>query len=145
MPIAAFPKAVQWQQWWEYWRDAIPEGQPWARFMIDATTVLQQAFVTISRNLRKKPKWDTTGWTPEEWRNVLKVAEEKLAWFRLNRPKPEDMPVWAGIILQALDGAYLTLRRLAQEVDQINRKGHLLVNVCPVTKDELTERGEEKS
>ncbi len=145
MTIAAFPKAVEWLQWWEWWQTEIHSGQPWVRFLVDATTTLQQTFVTISRILRKKPAWDTAGWTPEEWRNVIEVVEEKLAWFRLHRPRPEDLPPWAGILLQALDGAYLTLRRLAQEVEQIQRRGHLLVNVNPLTPMELAERGEEQS
>ncbi len=145
MPIAAFPKAREWQWWWELWRDKIQSSEPWVRFLVDATTVLQQLFVTISRILRQKPSWDTQGWTPEEWRNVIDVVEERLAWFNLNRPRADELPPWAGIMLQALDGAYLTLRRLAREVDQIQRKGHLLINVNPLTRGELAERGEELS
>ncbi len=143
MSIASFPRAVEWQWWWAYWRNQIPQTDPWVGFLVDATTTLQQTFVTISRVLRNKPQWDTTGWTPEEWRNVLDVVDEKLSWFQLNRPRPDDIPAWARILLQALDGAYLTLRRLAQEVEQIQRTGHLVVNVSPLTKGELIERGEE--
>jgi hypothetical protein len=140
---ASFPKALEWQQWWDYWRTRITEAQPWARFMVDATTVIQQTFVTVSRILRKKPDWDTAGWSAEEWQPVIDVVDEKLAWFRANRPRNEDVPAWAGIILDCLDGAYATLSRLAREVSQIQRKGHLLINVSPLQPGDLTSRGEE--
>lgn len=140
---ASFPKALEWQQWWEHWRGYIHEGQPWVRFLVDATTALQQMFVTISRILRNKPNWDTSGWTPEEWLPVIDIVDEKLAWFTTNRPRKEDIPAWAEIILQALDGAYRTLGRLSREVEQIQRKGHLLVNVSPLQSGDMTGRGEE--
>jgi len=142
--VAAFPKALQWQEWWEYHQESIHSGQPWVRFLVDATTALQQMFVGISRRLRQKPDWDTRGWSPEEWLPVIEVAEEKLAWFRLNKPRMNEIPAWAQILLQALDGAYLMLARLSREVEQIQRKGYLLVNVSPLTPGDLAERGEEE-
>ncbi len=141
--VGSLPKALEWQEWWAYWGDRIHEGQPWVRFLVDATTVLQQMHVTTSRILRKKPNWHTEGWTVAEWCPVIEVAEERNAWFQKNKPKICDIPKWAEFLLTALEGSFLMQVRLAKEVDQINRRGHLLINVNPLTPDEIAERGEE--
>ena len=143
--IGAFPKALEWQQWWRYWSEKIGESQPWVRFLVDATTTLQQMFVRISRLLRQKPNWDTQGWTPEEWMSVIDTVDEKFAWFQKNKPRREEVPLWALILLDAIEGAYLMMSRLAREVDQIQRKGHLLINVNPETEGTLAELGSEES
>ena len=42
------------------------------------------------------------------------------------------------------DAALERLRRLAREVEQIQHKGHLLINVSPLTQEDIVERGEEE-
>jgi hypothetical protein len=124
---ASFPKGVEWQVWWDHWKPLLGELQPWERFFVDACTTLQQAHVTMSRKLRKV-EWTSVGWTPEEMGSMLALVEEKHAWYHKNRPRDFELPTWARIGFQALDGAYENNLRLARELDQINRRGYALVN-----------------
>lgn len=143
MTVASLPRGLEWQEWFQYHRDEIHEGQPWVRFLVDATTTLQQLHVTTSRILRKKPNWETAGWSQEEWMPIVEVAEEKLSWFEKNKPRSQDVPPWAGILLEAIGGSMKLQVRIAKEVSQIQRKGHLLINVSPLETGDLNGRGEE--
>jgi hypothetical protein len=59
---------------------------------------------------------------------LLELAESKEVWYHSHRPKEFELPRWAVIGFQALDGAFATTTRIARELDQIQRKGFHLVN-----------------
>jgi hypothetical protein len=115
---ASYPKAVEWQVWFDHWRDSLGELQPWERLFIDACKVLQQEHVNMSKILRHGGEPST----------VLALAEEKEVWYHKHRPRDFELPRWAVIGFKALDGAFSTTTRLARELDQIHRKGFHLVN-----------------
>jgi hypothetical protein len=127
---AAFPKAVEWQVWTEYWRDRAGTLSRRERFLVDATVTLHQLWVKMAQRVRKNIGW-TRNYTEDEMAGILAVAEEKAAWYRRNRPSDasiRDLDPRLLFMFQALDGAYAVAERLANELDQINRKGFVMVD-----------------
>lgn len=127
---AAFPKAVQWHAWYEHHAARLGSLQPVEKFVVDATTKLQQTMVKMAQRIRKNLDF-TRSYTEGEMADIMAVAGEAAAWYRRNRPAKDAIrnldPILL-ILFEALDGAYAVQERLAHELDQINRKGYLLVD-----------------
>lgn len=128
---ASFPKAVEWQVWTELWAEQINGLQPLDRFLLDAVRKLQQTFVKTAQRVRKNTGW-TRNYTEDEMASIVEVAEEANAWYSRNRPTQDrirDLDPRLLIMFQALDGAYAVALRLAQELDQANRRGFVVVDM----------------
>lgn len=134
---ASFPKAVQWHAWFDHWKDRIDRMDPYERFLMDATVKIQQTLVKIGQTVRKNLEW-TRPYTEGEMANIKDVAEEAAAWYRKNRPSKDRIRALDPVLLilfEGLDGAYAVTERLAQELDQINRKGYVLVDTSQELKE----------
>jgi hypothetical protein len=125
----SLPKIQQWHQWIAANGDRVRDGQPWVRFIFDATLKLQDGFHFMSRTLRAKPNWGRDGWTGEDFKPIGEDARERLAWFEQNKPRVESMPPWAEFFLDALEGSYLTQVRLADECEQALKRGFVPVRI----------------
>lgn len=101
----------------------------WILLVMDAIEKLGGLEMTISRILRQKPQWDTTGWSAQEWTNIEHRAEAAYCWFAKHAPDPRDIPEWAQFVMVALDGAFGAMRKIAAEVREIQEEGHLLVSL----------------
>lgn len=127
---ASFPKAVQWITWFNYWKHRYDSGQPIERFIVDASMKLQQTYVKMSQNIRKNLTW-TRSFTGDEMHDILALAEEADAWFFKHCPREDQLRVLDPrlvFIVEALKGAFGVATRLARELDQINRKGFVMVD-----------------
>lgn len=134
---ASFPKAVEWHIWFEHWQAQYDQSQPIEKFLVDATMKLQQTYVKMAQRVRKNAGW-TRNFTGDEMASILETASEADAWFKRNRPRDDELKALDPRLLfvcQALGGSYAVALALAQELDQINRKGFVVVN----TADEVHE------
>lgn len=127
---AAFPKAVEWHNWFAFHADRIENMGRRERFVVDATMKLQQTMVKMGQVIRKNLDF-TRGYTEGNMADVKALAEESAAWYRRNRPTDETIrgldPVLV-MLYHGLDGAYAIQERLALEIDQITRKGYFLID-----------------
>lgn len=127
---AAFPKGVEWHNWWERNSAKLESMQPYEHFVVDATMKLQQTSVKMGQIIRKDLNF-TRGYSVGDIANIKALAEEAAAWYRRNRPTDEKIRGCDPILLmlyKGLDGAYAVQERLALELDQINRRGYLLID-----------------
>ena len=126
----ALPKAIQWHVWYEHFSDRIARAQPVEKFLIDATTKLQQTLVKTAQRVRANPEW-ARRFTEEEMASIKDVAAEAASWYARNRPDETRIrncdPVLL-LLFQGLDGAYAVMERLAMELDFIGRKGYVMVD-----------------
>ncbi len=132
--ISSFTMLQDMQTWWQTWGPHIAEREGkkgWILFLLDAIDKAQELQMTMSRLLRNKPQWDTTGWNQREWCSVLANAEEGAAWFDTNMPSLRDVPEWAQFLLVALSSIFSAQIRVCRELGEVQRKGHLLVNLAP--------------
>jgi hypothetical protein len=128
------PLLVDLQEWWAVWgpKVAAHEGkQGWILLLLDALDKVVKMQMTMSRLLRKKPAWDSSGWSEDEWRPVSEVAAEGAAWFHENRPRLEDVPEWAQFLFVAIHSIFAAHQRLAAELEEVMHESHLLVNLTP--------------
>lgn len=128
--IDSLPVIEDWQAWWQEWgpRIAAEEGrQPWIIFMLDAHEKTLEGLMLLSRLIRNKPKWNTTGWTQAEWGNVALFGAEARCWFEQNHPRLEDVPEYAQFIISAQYGVFCALERLTREMRAIQDQGYKVV------------------
>lgn len=121
----SLPILRDWASWWQVWgpRVAAEEGrQPWIMFLLDASERIIQMQTTLSRLLRDKPDWDTTGWSEDEWSNPADVTLRGLQWFERN--VPTDVPEFAAFIIAGQRGMFQTLHRLGREVRRLQEEGY---------------------
>lgn len=131
---ASRPLLVDLQEWWQAWGPKIAnrEGkQGWILLLLDTLERVLKMQMTMSRLLRKKPQWDSSGWSEDEWRSVKEVAAEGAAWFEKNMPRLEDVPEWAGFLFVAIHSIFAAHKRLAAELEEVLHERHLLVNLTP--------------
>jgi hypothetical protein len=134
---AAFPKAVEWHTWFDHHKDRIGGLQPIERFLVDATTKLQQTYVKIAQRVRKNERW-TRNYTEDEMADIKAVAEEACAWYNRSRPREDQIrnldPMFL-LMFKALDGAYAVALRLANELHTINERGFVLVDMSAESRE----------
>jgi hypothetical protein len=139
--------AQEWLEFIEFHLPKVNETVGWVRLLVTAVVAIHQGALLLARRIRKNATWTGSG-TQEDWLMIEQVAMQKLSWFRQNRPgvlESKSLPRWANFLLEAVEGAFLTIARVAREVDQIQRKGHLLVNVSPLATDDIDQRPAEES
>lgn len=125
--------AKEWTEFIDWHLPKIQETAGWVRLLVVATVAVHQGALLMARRIRKNANWAGSG-TEDDWMGIETVAMDKLNWFRQNCPGPlerRSLPPWGNFLIEALEGAFLTIARVAREVDQVQRKGHLLVNVAP--------------
>lgn len=127
---ASFPKAVEWHNWFQFHAARIETLTRQERFLLDATTKLQQTMVKMAQVIRKNLDF-TRGYTEGNMADVKALAEEAAAWYRRSRPTDDSIRTLDPVLLmlyKGLDGAYAVQERLALEIDQINRRGYFLID-----------------
>jgi len=127
---ASFPKGVEWHNWYATHSAALAKGQPWERFVVDATMKLQQTLVRMGQIIRKNLDF-TKGYTEGSMADVMELAEAAAMWYRKNRPSDDTVRKLAPehvMLFHGLDGAYNVMERLGIEIDQINRRGYFLID-----------------
>lgn len=132
--------ARQWMEWLEYWLPRIHDDERWVAFLVQSTINYHQMWIVFARRVRHNPNWDAGGGTVEDWVSCEKAAEERLHWFNSNKPSTVGtalVPRWANMLFDAVEGGLKTGVRLGREIDEIRRKGHLLVNVNPYADGEI--------
>lgn len=84
----------------------------------------------LSRLIRNKPEWSSTGWSQAEWENVEDQTALALAWFEANAPAPmKDAPEWAQFLFSAQHGNFAVLKRLGREQRALQEQGYLVATV----------------
>lgn len=128
---SALIKAQQWIDFLDDWSDRLRFEQPWALFMLHATLNFHQAFAIMARRLRKNRAWTGGGTMAEDTVGLVADAEQRLAWFETNSEQLDmsAIPQWARFLFAAIEGGLRMLVRIAKEVEQVLRKGHLLIPV----------------
>jgi hypothetical protein len=127
---AALPRAIEWHTWFNYWQERYDLSQPVERLIVDAAMKVHQTIIKLSQAVRKNPGW-ARNFSEDEMRHILDVAGEAQAWFKNNRPRDDEIERFdprLKFIVQALGGAFNVMVALAQELDQANRKGFVLVD-----------------
>lgn len=134
-------KAEQWIEFIEYWGPLLADDEPWTMFLLQSCINLHQCFVVFARRVRKNPGWGR-GSTMEDTRNVVDAAEERLAQFEKGKKEIAltIMPPWAQFLVDMIEGAHYMMVRLGRDIDQIERKGHLLINIGSPLTTGFTER-----
>lgn len=129
---ACFPKAVEWHAWFEHWKERYEASQPIEKFLVDATVKLQQTYIRLCQKVRKNDNW-TRNYAEDEMATILDIVGEADAWFKRNRPREDQIEALdprLKFICQALGGSFAVAVALGQELDQINRKGFVVVNAA---------------
>lgn len=127
---ASLPTAASWHTWFNYHEDAYKQSQPLERFLIDGTMKMHQTLIKLCVRVRKNAGW-TRQFSEVEMNEILEIVGEAQAWFDRNKPREDQMASLDPrlcFIAKALNGLYQVSTALAQELDQINRKGYLLVD-----------------
>jgi len=84
----------------------------------------------ISRLLRNKPSWNSTGWSQAEWLNVEEQTAVADAWFQASAESPmRDAPDWARFIFSAQAGTFAVLKRLGRELRAVQEQGYLVATI----------------
>lgn len=131
--LSSFAVAADWVEWWRSWgpRIAAAHGrQNWILFLLDANEKTQEIAMLVSRVLRNKPEWESTGWSAAEWLNVEEQAAAADEWFQRNAPAPmRDAPEWAQYLFSAQAGNFAVLRRLGRELRAVQERGYLVATL----------------
>lgn len=126
----SLPVLRDWKDWWGKWGPLVMEQYGrcgWVLFMLDAVEKILETQMTVSRLIRGKPEWDTTGWSEREWLNVADVTADASAWFDRNCPRLSDLPEWAGFVLAGQRGMFRTLARIGRELRSLQEQGYTTV------------------
>lgn len=124
-------KGQQWLDYLDHYAQTFSESEPWVRFLLNATVSCHQSFMVMSRRLRKNRAFAGGETMAEKTLTVSDDAAMRLAWFERHSEEIDQrvVPDWAKFQFAALEGCLRMQVRLAGEVDQIMRKGHLLLAV----------------
>jgi hypothetical protein len=128
---AAFPRAIEWQVWFDFWKDRYAQSQPVEKLIVDATMKLHQTYVKLAQAIRKNDGW-TRLYTEDEMKNILDITGEAASWFARNKPREDQLKALDPrlvFVVKALEGGFAVASALAAEQDQINRKGYVLVDM----------------
>lgn len=134
---AALPTAANWHTWFAYHEEAYKRSQPIERFLIDATMKANQTIIKLCVAARKSDNW-TRQFSEVEMEHILGIVGEAQAWFDRNKPSDttaEPLDPRLKFVLRAVGGLYEVATALGQELDQINRKGYLLVDASAEAKE----------
>lgn len=129
---SSFAVVKDMREWWAVYGPQIVNlyGRArWIVFLVHAHDKLEGLGMQLSRVMRNKPSWDTSGWSEDEWSSTLWAACKAKAWFTNNCPDLRDVPEFAQYILVAQYGMFGLMERLAREVNEIQNEGHLLINM----------------
>ena len=135
--LGSLPVIGDWQEWWGVWGPEIAKAhgrQGWILLLLDANEKIQEVEMLLSRVLRNKPEYDTTGWSQAEWLNVEDQTAEALAWFERNVESPmKDAPEWAHFLFSSFYGSLTVLKRLGRELRAVQEQGYLVATLerCP--------------
>ena len=131
--LGSLPVVADWIGWWKVWgpRIAAEHGRAgWILLLLDANEKVQEVSMLLSRVLRNKPEWDSTGWSAAEWENVEDQAGEAAAWFERNAASPmRDAPEWAHFLFSSLHGNLCVLERLGRELRAVQEQGYLVATI----------------
>lgn len=120
-------------EWWRVWGPKIAARhgrQGWILFLLDANEKVQEVSMLLSRLLRNKPEWDSTGWSAAEWENVEDQTAAAAAWFERSAESPmKDAPEWAQYLFSAQHGNLAVLKRLGRELRAIQEQGYLVATL----------------
>lgn len=131
--LGSLPIIADWQEWWKAWGPQIAKEhgkQGWILFLLDAHEKVQEVSMTLSRILRNKPDWDSTGWSEKEYLNIENQTGEALAWYERNAPSPmRDAPEWAQFLFSAQHGNLAVLARMGREQRALQEQGYLVATL----------------
>jgi len=131
--LSSLAVAADWQEWWQVWgpKIAAEHGrQGWILLLLDANEKVQEVSMMLSRVLRNKPEYETTGWSEAEWLNVEDQSAEAAAWFERNAASPmKDAPEWAHFLFSSLHGNLTVLKRLGRELRAVQDQGYLVATL----------------
>ena len=126
----SLPILRDWQTWWREWGPRVAQDvgrHGWILFLLDSSERILEMQMTLSRVIRGKPEWDTSGWSEREWGSVAEMTAEGMAWFEKNSPRVDDVPEWAAFILTAQRGLFQTAWRLGRELQTLREQGYTTV------------------
>lgn len=84
----------------------------------------------LSRLMRNKVEWDSTGWSEAEWLNCEEQTADALGWYERNAPAPlRDAPDWAQFLFSAQHGNLAVLKRLGREQRALQEQGYLCATI----------------
>lgn len=131
--LSSLAVAADWQTWWSTWGPQIAREhgrQGWILFLLDANEKLLEVQMLLSRVIRNKPEWDTTGWSEAEWMNVAEQTAFALAWFEKYAPGPmRDAPEWAQFLFSSQHGNFAVVARAGRELRAIQEQGYLVATL----------------
>lgn len=131
--LSSLAVAADWQEWWKHWgpQIAAQHGRAgWVLFLLDANEKIQEASMLLSRVMRNKPEWDSTGWSEAEWLNVEEQTAEAAGWFKRNAARPmAEAPPWAQFLFSAQYGNLTVLARLGREQRALQEQGYLVATL----------------
>ncbi len=140
-------KADEWIEFLDQHAATFKDEQPWVTLLVQCVINLHQGFIIQSRRLRKNEYWTGAMTMAEQTVGIVNDAEERNAWFEKQSEQVDQtlLPDWARFMFCSIQGAFRMQIRIARDIEQIIRKGHLLVNVNPNvdTIEKARELGEE--
>jgi len=132
--LSSLAVIADWREWWREWGPtiAVRHGrQNWILLLLDANERIQEVTMLISRLLRNKPDWDSTGWSQAEWLNVEDQTAEAATWFKRSAEAGpmRDAPEWAQFLFESQYGNLCVLRRLGRELRAAQEQGYLVATL----------------
>lgn len=128
---ASLPVLQDMQVWWKEWGPRIAKDvgrQGWVLFLLDAHEKAVEGGMLVSRIMRGKPKWDSRGWSENEWGNVAALTTANLRWFENHAPAVQrDAPEWAQFLITAQYNTLSALARLGRELRGMQEAGYSTV------------------
>lgn len=141
-------KAADWIRFLEEWYPTIDRREPWVDFLFAAIITFHQGVLVMARAVRQRKAWTGAHTLEEAVTPAWDDAERRLAWFEKHSEElnQNSVPHWGRFAFCAVQGGLRTLVRLGREVKAISEKGHLLVNVAPLStlEEERAELAEER-
>lgn len=142
--LSSLETVTDWQDWWRKYAPEIAKDvghQGWVLLLLDAKDRLQELEMLISRIIKSKPDWNTTGWSEAEWSNVAETAERAKAWYKRSvEPVLRDMPEWAKFLAVAQWGTFQWMANAGRELRACQEQGYSTV-VVERSADGLSVRG----
>lgn len=123
----ALPKARQWLQFLEYHRAAFPGGAGWVECFNDTLLGLHHQIAICARRLRGNPPWDMQGTMTDDTAPLEDGARVLLA--KIDGLSRRDVPIRWKTWHDSLIGACRQQVRLAREIDTLQRRGEIIVDV----------------
>jgi hypothetical protein len=120
--------------WLRYHLDTLPAATGWQRGLRDVLVELHHHVTCCARRLRGNPPWDLQGTLMDDTQSLEDMGHRLQRTF--DQINPHDLPARFSTLVECLHGAIRQQIRLGREIDLMQLRGQIRVDVMVDTKSE---------